>query len=206
MKNLGRTIDRILKVDPTLQDSLSPIKKNWKKYPSKTMEYWQELLGFLNSKPLLEHPRRHELRSIVVSKSKIPRQLYTFEDVTPNDRILGVIPERLADAIRRHDRKMVNMAKKQTEANMTRNVALMAAVSREETLLNLSANRIWLQLKDYFVLWEKTNQYSIRKHQGSLVLIEQPTPSQQCPIHGGIMRIDPRKLFGMLGIEGPPEE
>jgi len=205
MKDLGRTIDKLLRVEPTLQPQLSSIKKNWKKNPSKTMEYWQELLTILNSEPLLGHPRRHELRSIVVNRPKqAHQQLYTFEETRANDRIVGVIPEHLADFIRRHDSRMVRMAKKQTEANMTRNVALMAQVSREETLLNISANRIWLALKDYFSLWEKPQHFSIRKRQGMLVLVEDPPtpPSMQA----NVMRIDPRKLFGMLGIEPPPEE
>jgi hypothetical protein len=142
LKNLGKTIERIIKVDPALENKLNPIKTKWKKYPSRTMNYWKELIDLLNSSPLLSHPKREIIRDIVSSKRRAIRQhLNSFEPVLQSDKIVGIVPENVADIIRRHDRQTINVSKLHLEANMTRNVSLAAEVSRKETLLDLMSKK-----------------------------------------------------------------
>jgi hypothetical protein len=205
MKSLGRTIDRILRVDPQLEDKLLRIKTKWERYPSKNMDYWKELLDFLNSDPFKKHPNFEKIREIIVSKRKQPQQLYTFEDVVPGEKVEGCIPENLADTIRAHDRRTVRLAKLQIEANMTRNTALHAKLSREELLMEINKDKIWLQLKDHFNLWGKTFNYSIRRQTGTLVLVEQP-PTATIPPMSGVypMKMDQnalRELLRRLGMD-----
>jgi len=204
MKSLGRTIDQILKVDPNLDASLTPIKNKAKKYPSRTTSYWKELLDVLNSDPMLAHPKRKEIRDILTYTRKAPETVYTFETVKQGERILGVIPEDVSDRIRRHDRKAIWLAKKQVEANMTRNVKTMAIVAREETLLEISARKMWLQVKDHFKLWENPTSYTIKRNESNLVLVGNPPQRQPRPM---IMPMDPNMLRGLLGgMMGPDSE
>ena len=208
MKNLGITIDRILRVDPTLDTQLLPIKSKWEKYPSRTMKYWKELGDVLNS--IQNHPKWSEIRSIVLPKKHSVRKLCSFEPPTRNERVVGIIPENISDRIRRHDRSTINVAKKRMEAAMTKNMELMAYVSRQENLMEILMKRIWFELKDYFKLWDKPASYGIRKQDPflSIVLIPDtqvmPGPNGQA----GIMRIDPetmKRFLGMLGMEPPSD-
>jgi len=210
MKNLGRTIDRIIKIDPALEDKLSPIRNKWRKAPSKAMDYWKELIDFLNSDPLMKHPKRDQIKNIITYKRSAPKQLYTFDEVTPNDTIIGVVPENIADAIRRHDVKVIRLAKLQVEANMTRNAALMAKISRQDLLMEIETRKIWLAVKDHFNLWDKPTNFSLKKLKNSLVLTEiSQQPPQGMVSFPGVHRVDPnsfRKFLDMLGFEGGTQE
>jgi hypothetical protein len=214
MKNLGHTIDRLIKVDPTLEERLMALKNKWRRWPTKTMTYWQELVDFLNSEPLMGHPARDKMREIVVAKRKPPRQqLSSFDLVTPNDKIVGMIPENVADTIRRNDRQAIAVAKLHVEANMTRNVELAAEVARKELIIELNTKKIWLTLKDQFKLWLKPMAYSIKKKDNMLVLVEQNMPAHQSGPAGqaqfigpGIVKMDQntlRQFLGFLGLEPP---
>jgi hypothetical protein len=209
MKSLGITIDRILKVDPTLDTQLLPIKSKWERYPSRTLKYWKELGDVLNS--IRGHPKLSEIRNIVLSKKRPARKLCSFEPPARNERVIGIIPEHMADRVRRHDRQTIEVAKKRMEASMTKNVELMAYVSRQENRMDIQMKRIWFELKDYFKLWDKPVSYGIRKQEPFLVVVSIPEP----PFHimpgstpqSGVMRIDSdmmRKFFGMMGMEPPP--
>lgn len=203
MKSLGRTIDKLIKVDPNLQEKLLPIKSKWLRYPAKSMNYWQELIDFLNSDSVKTHPKINEIKQIIVSKRVPPQPMYTFEDAIAGDHIIGVIPENVSDMIRRHDRKVVALSKKQIECNMTHNTDLATKLAREELLMEISMKKIWLVLKDSFQLWNKALNYTIKKHNGALVLVEQ-MPMQQIPNgqmilpNGNVMRINPAALKDFL--------
>ena len=209
MKNLGRTIDRIIKIDPALEDKLSPIRNKWRKAPSKAMDYWKELIDFLNSDPLMKHPKRDQIKNVITYQRTAPKQLYTFEEVSPNDTVVGVVPENIADAIRRHDIKVIRLAKLQVEANMTHNVALVAKISRQDLLMEIETRKIWLAVKDHFNLWGKPTSFALKKLKDFLVLTE----IAQQPPHGmvnfpWVQKVDPnsfRKFLEMLGLEGPQE-
>jgi hypothetical protein len=210
MKNLGKTIDRIIKVDPDLEGKLLSIKNKWKKTPSKTMNYWNELLALLNSNP--EHPKRLEIKNIISPKKRVERkQLYSFEEILPTDRNLGALPEGLSDIIKRHDRQSINASKLRVEASLTRNEALLAEVCRKEVLLDINSKKIWLAIKDHFNLWNKpAGNYSIKKYNGLLVLIE-PAKQGMPPsfVGPGIVKMDYNTLkqfMQYLGMDPPPEE
>ena len=212
MKDLGRTIDRLIKADPQLEGNLLPIKNKWKRYPARTTAYWQELLDFINSEPIKQHPKRDTFRTIITAKRTAPKQLYTFEEASKSDKAVGLIPEHMADMIRRHDRKAVELAKKQVVANMTRNYTLMAQISRQETLMEISTRKIWLALKDHFKLWDKPIPFTIKQCESSLLLIEQPQAKAMMGqghmiTPNGVVPMDPnmlRNFLRMLG-ENPPD-
>lgn len=202
MKSISRTIDRILKVDPALEPSLLPIKEKAKRYPSRTGGYWKELLGFLNSSPLQAHPKRKEIKDIVTAIRTPPKKVYTFDDVAPNDKVVGIIPGHLADMIRRQDVASIRLAKGQVEANMTRNTAMMAKLARDEAVIEIGMRKMWLGLKDHFGLWDKTATFTIKRGPAELVLIEIPPQPQQRSM---IMPMPPEMLRGLFGMP-PPEE
>lgn len=206
MKSIGRTIDRILKVDPTLSERLDQIKVKSKKYPSRTTTYWRELLEFLNSDILKKHPKRTEIAGIVAATKSNPKPLYTFDEVVPGDKVLGVVPEHMADFVRRHDIKTIRLAKMQVEANMTRNILLAAKIAREETLLDISVKRMWLQLKDHFDLWQKSSAYSIKNSTLGLVMVEAQQPSSYTKVVGPFGPGDIQNFLRMMGGQPPPED
>jgi len=209
MKNLGRTIDRILKVDPSLEEKLTPIKNKWKKYPSKALNYWKELLTLLNAPPLMVHPRRSEIKELIVPKTPVKRApIYSFEDVTHTDKILGVIPENIADTIRRHDRQSIDLAKMSTEADITRNMALKIELNRREAQLDINSKKIWFTLKDLFKLWDKAN-LSIKRNKSLLVMVETVPGVAPTFIGPGIVKMDEatlKQFLQYLGYTPPPEE
>ena len=79
MKHLGRTIDKILKVEPALGPHLMDIKEKWEKSPTHNTFYWRRLLKVLNDEIVPQHPKRIEIQNLLLPKRKIQRNLYTFE-------------------------------------------------------------------------------------------------------------------------------
>lgn len=210
MKNLGKTIDRILKIDPDLEGKLIPIKNKWKRYPSKSLNYWKELLTFLNSNP--EHPKRLEIKNIISPKKKVGiKQLYSFDEALPTDRSIGAIPEGISDIIKRHDRQSIEVAKLRVEASLTRNEALLSEVARKEVLLDINSKKIWLAVKDHFHLWNKpTGNYSIKRDNYGLLLLVEPAKQGMPPsfLGPGIVKMDYdtlRQFMQYLGMDTPPE-
>jgi hypothetical protein len=200
VKNLGKTIDRIIKVDPALEQKLSSIKNKWRRTPSKTLDYWKELLDFLNSNSLLSHPRRSEIRDIITSRSHIQRKhLYTFEYVSANDKIIGVIPENLSDKIRRNDRQTLDTSKLNMEASLTRNAELAAEVAKKEAVLDINSKKIWFILREHFQLWSNPANLSIKSHENMLVVVEQHQPAVPPSFVGpGLVKMDPHTLRQFL--------
>jgi hypothetical protein len=224
MKNLNKTIDRILKVDPTLEDKLVPIKNKLKKFPSRSMNYWKELLELLNSDPsIVNHPKRTEISKIFTVKKRTPhQQLYSFKIVTPSDHVIGVIPENFADEIKRHDREYIAITKLNVEAVLTENPELKAEVLRRGNLLEIHNKKIWFKLRDHFQLWDRSLSCTIKKQENGLLVMVEPAQRsnmgfpglgqpQQLPGPSGmpnIFKIDPNDLkqfLQSLGLE-PPEE
>jgi len=204
IRNLGKTIDQLIKVDPNLEDQLKPIKNKSSRWPAKNEDYWKELLEFLNSEDLKNHPKRSEMHEIFVTKRNNKSPLYSFEPVLPRDLCVGAIPEDIADIVRRHDLKSIRIAKIHVEANMTRNVALLKKVAREEFLLGINSEKIWVKLCDHFNLWDKPIHYTIKSRDGILFLVE-ASPHPQF-IGDGLVKMDSRTLkefFKFMKIDPP---
>jgi hypothetical protein len=205
MKNLGVAIDRLIKIDPNFEQPLLSIKSRWKRYPSKAMACWKELLDFLNTKEIMSHPKRTEMKSIITPKPRAQaKKLSSFEEVCADEQIVGTIPEDIECIIRQHDKRTIQWAKDQVEANMTHNVELMAKLSRQETLMDITTKRFWLRLKDHFNLWSNPSNFCIKKHGDVLVVTEKEIN----PLRGGvqgqnIVKMDPntlRQFMKFLGL------
>ena len=209
MKNLGRTIDRLIKVDPRFEEVLSQLKMKWKKYPAKEMNYWEEMFEYLNSLNIQNHPKVSEIKNIVVPKQRIHKRIYSFEDVTPQDIILGAIPENIADQIKRHDRQAITLAKMRTEASMTRDPELISTATRKEALQEVSMKRIWIALKDHFRIWAKQSNFTIKK-KGTLLVLTEMNPQVPPQFIGpGIVKMDSdtlKKFMKFLGMDVPEDE
>jgi len=204
MKNLGTTIDRIIKVDPALGEQLSPIKNKWRKYPSKVMAYWKELLDILNSNPLLNHPNRDQFRNIIQTKIRPKRKyLYTFEPINPADHVIGLLPENMADMAKKIDFQTLETAKLNMEANFTRNEQLAAEVARKEAVLDIKSKHLWVTLRDYFQLWSNMQNISIKFKNNVLVLVMQHQPSIPLTVVGpGLVKMDSQTLKQFLQFLG----
>lgn len=203
MKNLGKTIDRLIKVAPNLEKKLVQIKNKWEKHPSKTDDCWKELLKYLNSGNLMNHPKRDEMKDILNSKKKRTQEVYSFESVHSNDIIIGIIPENIADIVRRHDRRSIRTAKLRVEASLTKNEKLMAQVFRKEMLLEISTKNLWIKIKDHFDLWTKPVTHSIKSKNNLLVLVEQGHPPPQI-LGQGVVKMDSttfKNFLRFLGID-----
>jgi len=210
MKNLGRTIDRLIKIEPSFEDGLSQIKNKWKKYPSRAQNYWEELITFLNSSNVQEHPKLFDIKNAIVSKKKTtPKKLYSFDQVSEGDHIIGGIPENLADRIKLHDRKAIEIAKQHIEATMTKDIESMADVIRKEAIQEVSLKKVWIDLKDYFSLWNKQTNVMIKTtKQGMLVLAENNPQMPPQFIGPGIVKMDSNTLqnfIKFLGMDQDPD-
>jgi len=211
MKNLGKTIDKLIEMDPNLEKKLGRIKKKWERFPSKTNDYWRELLDYLNSDTLSEHPKRDKMKDILNPKKKNKREVYSFESVHPSDVILGSLPENIADIVRKHDKQSIQAAKLRVEANLTRNVELMAQVLRKEMLLDINAKKLWVKIKDHFNLWDKSISHTIKSKEGLLVLVEPGASSTPLIVSPGVVKMDTntfKNFLRFLGIDQshiPPE-
>jgi len=154
MRNLSKTIDRILKIEPNLEGFLTPIKEKWDKGPKRTA-YWKQLFKILNSEISPTHPRRGEIQNMFMQKSrKIPRKTYTFENPSPVETVVGIIPEFMESQVRKNDRMQIDLAKLAIEARLTHNEDLMIEVNRRTEKLDISQKKIWFDIKNYFNVWK----------------------------------------------------
>lgn len=207
MKNLGRTIDRIIKIEPSLEEKLLSIKSRWKKYPSRYMNYWKELIDYLNASVPQEN--RLKIKEILSSSNAKKTPIYSFEEISATDRVLGAIPENIADRVRFHDRQSIDVAKLNTEAEITKNVELKAVVARKEASLDIQSKKLWFQLKDIFQLWKKPSNYSIKKNKGLLVMVENSSSNMPSFIGPGLVKMDEttlRQFLQYLGYPPPSSE
>lgn len=207
MKNLGKAIDHIIKIDPSLQEKLILIKNKWKKYPSKAVNYWQELLDYLNNNQILNAEKKNEIKNYLTKKTRKKTPLYSFEEIIDSDKILGVIPENIADKIRRHDRRAIEIAKMKIEAEITKDQKLRSFVTKNEDLLDINSKKIWVELKDNFQLWDRaTSNLQIKKNKGILILVETVSFLELKP---GIIKMNEttlRQILQYLGYNLGPSE
>lgn len=207
MKNLGKAIDILIGIDPAFEEKLKPIKNKWRRWPAKTTQYWAELLEFLNTDSMLQHPQRDRIKSAISgTPRKYKRKLYSFETVLPSDTIIGNIPGDLADKIRRQDRKSIEIAKMRVEADLTRDADLMADLIRKDQILDIETKKIWVTLRDHFNIWKKPGNYNIRSKDGVLFLVIQNQAAQY--VKPGVIKVDPallKKFFRYMGLDMPPD-
>lgn len=207
MKNLGKTIDSLIRIDPEFEDTLKPIKNKWKRWPNKTSVYWAELLEFLNRDSLLKHPQRDKIRNTLNTKKKSKHLLYSFETIISGDKVIGPIPGNIADKIRKQDRRSIEIAKLRVEADLTHNMELMATLIRKEYVLEIETKKMWVLLRDHFNIWLTPGSYNIRNKDGVLFLV-MPVNNQPQYIKPGVIRINPEMLknfFRYMGMDLPPD-
>ncbi len=208
MKNLGKTIDILMRIDPNFREKLKPIQNKWRRWPAKTTEYWAELLEFLNTEPMINHPYRNEIRDAINTKNKRKRVLYSFDTILPGDQSIGNIPGNIADKIKRQDRQSIDIAKLRVEAEMTQNMDLMSDLVRKDYILEIETKKIWVKLRDLFKLWKRAGNYNLRSKNGVLFLVIQINQSPAQNVIPGTMKVDPaflRKLFRYMGLDLPPD-
>lgn len=175
MRDVTRIIERIIKADPSTETDLVSLRRKFKRYPHKKEDYWKELVEYLSSRYAQGHPKRDEIRKILVgSPRRVSKKNYTFEEVSPQDKVVGLIPENIADKIKAYDRKSIELAKRQVEANLTKNTELIIEVSRRGYLLEISLKKIWVEVKDHFRLWDKPEGFVIKRHDSLLYLAVLP--------------------------------
>ena len=208
MKDLGKTIDKLILIDKDLEKALKPIKNKWKRYPKRTENYWAELLKFLNSSDLMEHPKRDRMSKVINNVKKRKRPNYSFEIISKNDRIVGPVTGHLADKVRRLDLQSVRIAKERLEANMTHNLTMQIETIRKDQILEVETKKVWIALRDHFKLWAKPGNYNLKisPEDNMVYLVEQFTPPQ---VTGpGMVKMDPvmlRKFYEFMGMEPPPD-
>lgn len=216
MKHLGKAIDAILAIEPDLCGQLLPIKGKWERYPSREMKYWKDLLTVLNSSEMLQHPKREQIKGVLVPKRK-PETRTSFEDAPPNESVVGVIPEPIADKIRKYDRQTIDLSVRHMKARMTHDIAQIPLLLRTNERIDLQKRNLWFKIKDHFDLWQwdMTTSFFIRKKNGVLVLTVRKDGGGQAPSGPegqggpfvGLIKMDPdtlRNFFRQMGLEPPP--
>jgi len=216
MKNLAKTIDKILKIEPDLKGQLLPIRRKYNRSPQKAMSCWRELLSILNSNVLLTDPQKEQIRKVLVTTPKRKRLFYTFKQVGPDDKIIGAVPEPIADKLKAHDRRRIDLAKKNVEADVTHNLEMYSEVMRKQALLDIEQARIWVAVKDHFKLWAfQEGNLQIKKNGEILVVTTRSrdgggggggsTFLMHTPM--GTMKMDGNALaqwFKTMGMKPPP--
>ena len=212
MKNLSKTVDRILKIEPALEVQLLPIKMKWEK-THRNEYYWKQLLSILNTEIPPIHPKRSLIQNIFISRKKVQKKLYTFESPSPLEIVIGVIPEYLESRIRHQDRLQVEYAKISLEAKLTHNRPLMVEIIKKTEKLEIAQKKIWMEIKDYFKLWdiEIATSYFIRS-QGTILTLTSIAlggsrgPGFDSP-EGYFIKMDGdmlKKFYRMMNITPPP--
>ena len=219
MRNLSKTVDRILKIEPTLNVLLVPIKLKWEKTHRNEL-YWNKLMSVLNSEIVPGHPKRVQIQSLFASRKRPPKKLHTFEIPKSTESIVGTIPEHLEGRLRRLDHLQVEYAKRATEARMTHNGPMLIDLTKKFEKLDIDQKRLWWEIKEYFNLWDvgTTTSFFIRYKEPLLVLtsekinggpgnglepINLPNPSGE----GYFVKMDSdmlRKFFRSLNIPPTP--
>lgn len=221
MKNLGKTIDKIIKIEPSLEARLTSIKVKWERYPQKNIYYWKQFLDILNTEIPVQHPKRIEIQNAVVPSKKTEKTpCHTFEEPTLAETVVGIIPENLEGLIRKYDRQQIELAKKGVVARMTHDAGAMLEVIRATEFLEIKQRKLWADLKDQFKFWssEGPTTFLVRKKGPMLILtsVQLPQPQQHIPPPptGGeampetfVIRMDPdilKKFFKYFNLTPPP--
>lgn len=217
MKDFGKTVDRIIKIEPNLDIRLTPIKIKWEKYPKKATTYWEQLLKVLNTEVGPQHPKRAEIQGILSFKRKPTKKIYSFEFPTESETVQGFIPEHLEYRLKKYDRMQIDLAKMGIEARLTHNRDLAIKLARQSEFLEANQKKLWVEIKDYFKLWavEGPITFFIRLHKDGCLVLTSISTMQRGPqgMQGQdngdsfLMRLDPdvlKKFFRFLNIQPPP--
>jgi len=213
MKNLAKTIDKILKVEPDLSGDLMPIRRKFNRWPQKAMDYWKELLGILNSSQILSEDQKNKIRSILVNPTKRKKLRYTFQQVGPGDKIIGAVPEHIADKLKSHDRRRIDVAKRTVEAEATHDSETYAQLMRRSAHLDIEQAKIWIDVKDHFNLWAIQEGNLHIKKNGEVLVVTSPSDNggsgDTFLMHTprGIVKMDREALsnwFKTMGMQPPP--
>ncbi len=219
MKGLSKIVDKILKIEPSLQSQLVPIKVKWEK--SNRAAYWKQMLKILNTAIPQQHPKRKEIQNVFLSRRRpIVKKLQTFEPPSPVEAVIGVLPEPIECRVRRFDRMQIDLSKRMLESKMTHNISMMTDSMRRYEKLELKQKQIWIEIKDHFNLWkiDDPSSFFIRERDRLLVLtsVKMNSPSGSggglqgsgdSPDGGFAVKLDPemlKKLLKYLNINPPP--
>jgi len=214
MKHLDKIVDQILKIEPTLETQLLPIKTKWEK--SNRTAYWKQLFQILNSKIPAQHPRRSEIQKIFIPKhTKIKKKIHTFESPSAIETVIGVLPEPMDCKIRKYDRMQIDLSKTILEARMTHNNELMINSMQKFEKLELKQKEAWVEIKDHFNLWSVNEPTSFFIRERDHLLVLTAVKSQGGGSGGGegpdgsgyMLRLDPemlKKLMKYFNLNPPP--
>lgn len=216
--NLGRTIDRVIKIEPALKDALLAIRKKSSRNPRGYKKYWGEFLSVINnySTSACDPDIIAKIKRALTITHREHKISYSFEEPGPQERVVGALPEYLSDRMKKLDRIGIDLAKTQVEVNITRNKQLMADFSRRASETDIKQKKMWHDIRDYFQLWDKEGSYSIRIKGPLLVLTERTSSAPakmsenraiQMP-RQGLVQMDPemlRRFMQFLGMPPPPE-
>jgi len=192
MQDIKRTIDRIIKIVPSLQEPLLSIREKAKKSPQHNEIYWKQLLNVLNSEKLSTSLVSDIKRILNPPHIRPNGQKSSFPEVGKNEQIVGTIPDHISDKLHRYDRAMILIGKSKYEASATNNTELLSYALRKEALMEISLKKIWVELRDQFNLWGPSNfAIGLRKRENTLVLVIQKEIPRNNP---------PLNLFRMFGI------
>ena len=219
MKNVSKTVDRILKIEPTLDALLVPIKIKWEKTHRNEL-YWTKLMKVLNSEIIPGHPKRTQIQSLLAPRKKPPKKLYTFEIPGSTESIVGPIPEHIEGRLRRLDHLQVEYAKMATGARMTHNEPMLMDLTKKFEKLDIDQKRLWWEIKEHFNLWSvgSSTSFFIRYKEPLLVLTSErilggpgngpgPVGPSNPSGEGFFVKMDSdmlRKFFRSLNIPPPP--
>jgi hypothetical protein len=214
-KDLAKLIEKLIHIDPSLENDLEPIRKKYLKQSKIVMDCWNKLISILNEQSY-DKNTRSKMMKLIVPRPSVQKKS-GFEPPHPNERILGTIPQNIADTIRKQDRAILSIQKSNLEAQITNNHSLFVEIGKKQARLDIQQKKVWLDLKNHFNLWDNNSQYfSIREKGPMLVLTEPkrvmsaPPKNMMMPQPGqntGIIQIDPevlRQIFRMMNIQPPP--
>ena len=70
MKDLGKAIEKLLKIDPSFEEILGPIKKKYDRNRKHMQGCWKEIIEALNSMNIAEHQDFGEIKKTLISNHK----------------------------------------------------------------------------------------------------------------------------------------
>lgn len=211
-KDLSKVIDKLIQIKPDLKDELEPIKKKYSRQKKTILNYWNKLFVILNNHSF-DKNTKNKIMKTVLPKRSVRRNENTFDSPHANEKIVGPIPENIADNIRRQDKLLVRLQKLSLEAQMTNNRNLLMDLEKKQARLEIKQKKVWLDLREYFNLWKRNTQYfSIRKKGPILVLTKQQKRPNQRQMgikapQSGVIQVSPEMLkefFRMMNLEPPP--
>ena len=183
-RDLSKTIRDITKVEPKLKRSLSSIDKDFNSHVEGIQNCWNKLINNLNKKDL-DNETRDKITKILMPRKKVRREQTSFENVHPNESVIGAIPEEISKELRKHDKSILQAQKLQIEAQVTNNKDLMIDLSRKKARLDLRQKKLWLRIQDHFDLWNSDDKYYTVRKKGPVLVLAKPKKAPPSPGGGG---------------------